>query len=64
MPRFTPSAGDNVWNELDRLLYRSQSEMRTRKRRLIDMLRAYRAAAAALPDAAARGCWRDTCCAC
>jgi two-component system phosphate regulon sensor histidine kinase PhoR len=49
--RFTPSAGNNVWNELDRLLYRSQSEMRARKRRLIDMLRAYRAAAAALPDA-------------
>jgi two-component system, OmpR family, phosphate regulon sensor histidine kinase PhoR len=49
--RFTPSAGDNVWNELDRLLYRGQSEMRARKRRLIDMLRAYRAAAAALPDA-------------
>ena len=49
--RFTPSAGANVWNELDRLLYRSQSEMRARKRRLIDMLRAYRAAAAALPDA-------------
>ncbi len=49
--RFTPSAGDNVWNQLDRLLYRGQSEMRARKRRLIDMLRAYRAAAAALPDA-------------
>jgi two-component system, OmpR family, phosphate regulon sensor histidine kinase PhoR len=49
--RFTPSAGSSVWNELDRLLYRSQSEMRGRKRRLIDMLRAYRAAAAALPDA-------------
>lgn len=49
--RFTPAAGDSVWNELDRLLYRSQNEMRARKRRLIDMLRAYRAAAAALPDA-------------
>lgn len=45
------SSGDDVWNELDRLLYRSQAEMRDRKRRLIDMLRAYRAAAAALPDA-------------
>ncbi len=49
--RFAPSAGSGVWNELDRLLYRSQSEMRARKRRLVDMLRAYRAAAAALPDA-------------
>ena len=44
-------SGDGVWNELDRLLYRSQAEMRSRKRRLLDMLRAYRAAAAALPDA-------------
>ncbi len=49
--RFTPSAGDGIWNELDRLLFRSQNEMRARKRRLIEMLRAYRAAAAALPDA-------------
>ncbi len=49
--RMEPVRGDGVWNELDRLLYRSQSEMRARKRRLLDMLRAYRAAAAALPDA-------------
>ncbi|MEP6908668.1 MAG: phosphate regulon sensor protein PhoR, partial [Pseudoxanthomonas sp.] len=49
--RIEPSRGTGVWNELDRLLYRSQSEMRLRKRRLLDMLRAYRAAAAALPDA-------------
>lgn len=49
--RFVPSADGGVWNALDQLLYRSQSEMRARKRRLIDMLRAYRAAAAALPDA-------------
>ncbi|PPT91913.1 phosphate regulon sensor histidine kinase PhoR [Xanthomonas theicola] len=49
--RWVPPAGTGVWNELDRLLYRSQAEMRTRKRRLLDMLRAYRAAAAALPDA-------------
>lgn len=40
-----------VWNELDRLLSRNQQEMRARKRRLLDMLRSYRAAAAALPDA-------------
>ena len=49
--RLAPPKGVGVWNELDRLLFRSQSEMRTRKRRLLSMLRAYRAAAAALPDA-------------
>jgi len=49
--RLTPPLGDGVWNELDRLLYRGQDEMRGRKRRLIEMLRAYRAVAAALPDA-------------
>ena len=49
--RLEPPQGVGVWNELDRLLFRSQSEMRARKRRLLSMLRAYRAAAAALPDA-------------
>ena len=49
--RLEPPQGVGVWNELDRLLFRSQSEMRARKRRLLAMLRAYRAAAAALPDA-------------
>ncbi|GAB3390544.1 phosphate regulon sensor histidine kinase PhoR [Lysobacter fragariae] len=49
--RHTPPLGEGTWNELDRLLYRGQQEMRSRKRRLIEMLRAYRAAAAALPDA-------------
>jgi len=49
--RWEPAAGTGAWNELDRLLYRSQVEMRTRKRRLVEMLRTYRAAAAALPDA-------------
>jgi len=49
--RLAPTTGEGVWNELDRLLSRSQSEMRARKRRLLAMLRAYRAAAAALPDA-------------
>ena len=49
--RLAPPTGEGVWNELDRLLHRSQTEMRTRKRRLLDMLRAYRAAAMALPDA-------------
>lgn len=49
--RLAPPDGVGVWNELDRLHYRGQAEMRGRKRRLIEMLRAYRAAAAALPDA-------------
>jgi two-component system phosphate regulon sensor histidine kinase PhoR len=49
--RVEPSGGNGVWNELDRLLHRSQEEMRGRKRRLVEMLRAYSAAAAALPDA-------------
>ncbi|WDS36094.1 phosphate regulon sensor histidine kinase PhoR [Pseudoxanthomonas sp.] len=49
--RLQPAHGDGVWNELDRLLHRGQVDMRTRKRRLLAMLRAYRAAAAALPDA-------------
>ncbi len=46
-----PAAGVGVWSELDRLLLRGQSDMRAHKRRLLSMLRAYRAAAAALPDA-------------
>ncbi|MFC5569559.1 phosphate regulon sensor histidine kinase PhoR [Lysobacter yangpyeongensis] len=49
--RHTPPRGGGMWDELDRLLFRGQQEMRGRKRRLIEMLRAYRAAAAALPDA-------------
>jgi two-component system phosphate regulon sensor histidine kinase PhoR len=49
--RLTPPLGEGIWNELDRLLHRSQQEMRARKKRLIEMLRAYRAAAAAMPDA-------------
>jgi two-component system phosphate regulon sensor histidine kinase PhoR len=49
--RLVPPTGLGVWNELDRLLHRGQVEMRGRKRRLVEMLRAYRAAAAALPDA-------------
>ncbi|HYG06868.1 MAG TPA: phosphate regulon sensor histidine kinase PhoR [Stenotrophomonas sp.] len=49
--RWEPAPETGAWNELDRLLYRSQDEMRARKRRLVEMLRTYRAAAAALPDA-------------
>lgn len=46
----TPQA-IGIWNELDRLLSRSHNETLARKKRLVAMLRAYRAAAAALPDA-------------
>lgn len=49
--RLREPSGPGVWNELDRLLHRAQGGMRQRKRRLLAMLRAYRAAAAALPDA-------------
>ncbi len=49
--RVPPPQGDGVWHETDRLLHRGQQDMRTRKRRLIAMLRAYRAVATALPDA-------------
>ena len=46
-------AGDagGAWAEADRLLQRRQASARRRKRRLVDMLRAYRAAATVLPDA-------------
>ena len=43
--------GRGAWGQLDRLLHRNQGEARARNRRMLDMLRAYRAAAAALPDA-------------
>ncbi len=48
---FHAPAGNGIWNELDRLLSRSHRETQERKKRLVAMLRAYRAAAAALPDA-------------
>ncbi len=49
--RWDIASGTGVWNELDRVVSRNHLEMRMRKRRLLDMLRSYRAAAAALPDA-------------
>lgn len=49
--RFTPPEGWGAWSELEALLYQRQRETRVRKRRLLSMLRAYREAAAALPDA-------------
>ena len=46
-----PPAVGGAWAGLERLLYRSRSEVRGRERRLVEMMRAYRAVAAALPDA-------------
>jgi two-component system phosphate regulon sensor histidine kinase PhoR len=43
--------GDGAWNEAERLMARGQQDLRARKRRLLGMLRAYRALADALPDA-------------
>lgn len=49
--RSAPSVGDGIWNELDRMLYRGQTESRHSRKRLLQLLRAYRTAGAALPDA-------------
>ncbi len=49
--RLPPASGRSVWSEMEGLLHRRQDDVRNRKRRLLDMLRAYRAAAAVLPDA-------------
>ncbi|HTD27878.1 MAG TPA: phosphate regulon sensor histidine kinase PhoR [Xanthomonadaceae bacterium] len=49
--RLAPANGSSVWSETEGLLHRRQNDVRNRKRRLVDMLRAYRAAAAVLPDA-------------
>jgi two-component system phosphate regulon sensor histidine kinase PhoR len=49
--RTVPAGGAGVWAELDRLLHRDQQDIRVQKRRLLGMLRAYRALADALPDA-------------
>lgn len=40
-----------AWDALERLFWRRQNELRTRRRRLVDLLRTYQRAAAALPDA-------------
>ncbi len=47
----SPARGRSVWSEAEDLLHRRQRDVHNRKRRLLDMLRAYRAAAAVLPDA-------------
>ncbi|MBS0198883.1 MAG: phosphate regulon sensor histidine kinase PhoR [Proteobacteria bacterium] len=49
--RIRAPQGSGIWNELERLLARQQSEVRARKKRLLAMLRTYRAAADTLPDA-------------
>ena len=49
--RVTATPGAGVWNELERMLHRGQVETRHGKKRLVQMLRAYRATGAALPDA-------------
>jgi two-component system phosphate regulon sensor histidine kinase PhoR len=49
--RLQQPQGSGAWRQLDRLLHRNQQEARLRNRRLVDLLRAYRAAASALPDA-------------
>jgi two-component system phosphate regulon sensor histidine kinase PhoR len=45
------TAGRGAWHEVERLMARGQQDLRARKRRLLGMLRAYRALADALPDA-------------
>ena len=45
------AAGGGAWAAMERLLQRSRNEGRGRERRLVEMMRAYRAVAAALPDA-------------
>lgn len=49
--RIAMGRGNDAWADLGQLLHRSQEETRHRAQRLVEMLRAYRAAAAALPDA-------------
>ncbi len=49
--RIALGGGNDAWADLGQLLHRSQEETRHRAQRLVEMLRAYRAAAAALPDA-------------
>lgn len=46
-----PHSGGGVWAGVERLLHRARNEVRGRERRLVEMMRAYRAVAAALPDA-------------
>ena len=49
--RIAPHDGNDAWSALGHLLHRNQEQTRHRAQRLVEMLRAYRAAATALPDA-------------
>jgi two-component system phosphate regulon sensor histidine kinase PhoR len=49
--RLEAPSGAGGWDEVERLMARAQQDLRARKRRLVGMLRAYRALADALPDA-------------
>src|SRR5690606_28902550 len=51
--RQRPPAGGNrgAWGEVERLLQREHEDARTRQRKLLELLRAYRALGDALPDA-------------
>lgn len=48
--RFKLPDDHGLWAELDNQMYRRQNESQQRKRRLLEMVRAYRSAFAALPD--------------
>ncbi len=45
-----PRPRGGAWDALERLLHRARREVRGRERRLVEMMRAYRAVATALPD--------------
>ena len=49
--RVPATAGAGVWDELQNTLHRRQNKATLEKRRLVGLLRAFRGAAAALPDA-------------
>lgn len=46
-----PRPGGDAWNNVERLLHGARLQVRGRERRLVEMMRAYRAVATALPDA-------------
>ncbi|GGK01578.1 phosphate regulon sensor histidine kinase PhoR [Luteimonas terricola] len=46
-----PAGGGGAWAGMERLLHRARHEVGGRERRLVEMMRAYRAVAIALPDA-------------
>ncbi|HEY4530359.1 MAG TPA: phosphate regulon sensor histidine kinase PhoR [Luteimonas sp.] len=46
-----PRPGGGAWDNVESLLHRARLQVRGRERRLVEMMRAYRAVATALPDA-------------